>query len=203
MACPVLKLNCCGVDLSGLGWFGQTTEPFVLCNWTKLNRIARWIAYLRPVKKTEEIARIGHKTNRSNGLSPTVGSDAAVRFLCWTFRTASPAKILSRNVTLGAKKSRRKSVLTRWFDESATTIRLSGVTATPRGQFSCPGSVPRPPTFVGLRPESPENHQTTEVLPVSSSQSAKLKIRFLQGSRWASRLAAYTETSSHGSEKSF
>lgn len=32
-----------------------------------------------------------------------------------------------------------------WFEESATTIKLSGPTATPLGQVKYPGSLPRPP----------------------------------------------------------
>lgn len=36
---------------------------------------------------------------------------------------------------------------TRWFDESATTMLLSGPTAKPRGQVKEPGSLPRPPNW--------------------------------------------------------
>lgn len=34
---------------------------------------------------------------------------------------------------------------TRWFDESATTMRLSGPTEMPRGQVNFPDSLPLPP----------------------------------------------------------
>lgn len=36
---------------------------------------------------------------------------------------------------------------TRWFDESATTMLLSGPTARPRGHVKDPGSLPRPPNW--------------------------------------------------------
>lgn len=75
---------------------------------------------------------------------------------------------------------------TRWFDESATTIVLSGPTAMPRGQVKQPGSLPRLPTLnckrrfcrywlLGEEPAAAKPEQTKVVLITNNDDSNENK----------------------------